>query len=326
MALPSTDLVAMRRLLFATVIAAEVLTSTGGAEESPPLKGTQTLKALTIVRTTSPYIITGTYEVPADSELTIEAGTKLAFAKDAALIIRGRLLIKGTKSAPVELFGKATGTAPWQGLRINSSPDVQIDHVNIRGAQNGIYVYSSNPVIENSVLTANIVGIYAGEYGSASHPSLKNCLITQNRQDGVVLIGSSSATIEHCTISRNGGWGIRGEYYASPSISASIISENKSGGIWCRHYTCKVTAHGSSVVRNKDYDVSNGSPETWDFSGNWWGTTNTQLLKSKGDTANLRSIRDGRDKDTSGLGEVLLSAFLEQEPANIGSSLSLAPR
>jgi hypothetical protein len=107
MALPSTDLFAMRRLLFATVIAAEILTSTGGAEESPELKGTQTLKALTIVRTTSPYLVSGTYEVPADSELTIEAGTKLAFAKDAALIIRGRLLIKGTKSAPVELFGKS---------------------------------------------------------------------------------------------------------------------------------------------------------------------------------------------------------------------------
>jgi hypothetical protein len=123
MALPSTDLFAMRRLLFATVIAAEILTSTGGAEESPELKGTQTLKALTIVRTTSPYLVSGTYEVPADSELTIEAGTKLAFAKDAALIIRGRLLIKGTKSAPVELFGKATGTATWQGLRINNFCD-----------------------------------------------------------------------------------------------------------------------------------------------------------------------------------------------------------
>lgn len=46
----------------------------------------------------------------------------------------------------------------------------------IRGAQNGIYVHSSKPVIENSVPTGHVVGIYAGEYGSSSHPSLRNCL------------------------------------------------------------------------------------------------------------------------------------------------------
>ena len=247
MAPPSTAL-AMKRLLLATVIAAEILTCSGRAEESPQLKGTQTLKAVTIVRTTSPYLVTGTYEVPAGSELTIEPGTKLAFSKDAALIIRGRLLIKATESAPVELSGKASGTATWQGLRINSSPDVQIDHVRIRGAQTGIYVHSSKPVIENSIITANIVGIYAGEYGSPSHPSLKNCLITQNREDGVVLKGSS-ATIEHCTISRNGGWGIRGEYYASPSISASIISENKNGGIWCQ--ILHLQGHGARLECGK---------------------------------------------------------------------------
>jgi hypothetical protein len=79
-------------------------------------------------------------------------------------------------------------------------------------------------------------------------------------------------------------------------------------------------------LRNKDYDVFNGSPEIWDFSENWWGVSDTQTLKSKGDTANLRSIRDGRDRDAVGLGEVTLSNFLKAEPANCGSSLSLGPR
>jgi hypothetical protein len=268
-----------KKLLFASAIAAVLLTSAGRAEESLQLKGTQAQKVMTIVRGTSPYVVTGTYEVPAESELIIEAGTKLSFAKDAALNIRGTLLIKGTKDSPVELSGKATGAGTWQGVRINRSPSTQIDYARITGAKNGICVYSCKPLIENTILTGNIVGLYAGEYGGGSQPTLKNCLITQNREDGVVLMASSAA-LERCTISRNGGWGIRGEYYASPSISWSIISENKKGGIWCWLYTCKVTAHGSSVARNKDYDVSNGSPETWDFSGNWWGTTETQILKS----------------------------------------------
>ncbi len=79
-------------------------------------------------------------------------------------------------------------------------------------------------------------------------------------------------------------------------------------------------------LRNKDYDVFNGSPEIWDFSGNWWGTSETQQLRSKGDTANLRSIGDGRDKDAVGKGEVILSNFFEREPTNCGSDLSLATR
>ena len=186
-------------------------------------------------------------------------------------------------------------------------------------------MHASKPSIDNTILANNIVGLFAGEYGSGSEPTLKNCLITQNREDGVVL-RSSSAVFEHCTISRNGGWGIRGEYYSSPSISSSIISDNKKGGVWCKLYTCKPTAHNSTFLRNSEYEVFNESPEVWDFSGNWWGANDTQILKRKGDTANLRSIRDGRDKDPTGLGEVILSNFLEAAPANCGSSLSLGPK
>ena len=105
-----------------------------------------------------------------------------------------------------------------------------------------------------------------------------------------------------------------------------MISDNKKGGFWCMLYTCKPTVHDSKFLRNGQYEVFNESPEAWDFSRNWWGTTDTGTLKSKGDTANLRSIRDGRDKDTTGLGEVILSSFLETEPADCGSSLGVAAR
>jgi Right handed beta helix region len=316
---------AKKQLLFASAIAAVLLTPSLRADESLKLKGTQVQKALTIVRSTSPYLVTGTYEVPPESELIIEAGTKLLFVKDAALNIRGTLLIKGNEKAPVELTGKATGVGSWQGVRINRSNSTQIGYAPISGAKNGIYMHASKPSIDNTILVNNMVGLYVGEYGGGSEPVLKNCLITQNREDGVVL-RVSSAAFERCTISRNGGWGIRGEYYASPSISSSIISDNKKGGIWCKLYTCKPEAHDSIFVRNGEYEVFNESPEIWDFSRKWWAPNDSQTLKSKGDTANLRSIRDGRDRDAVGLGEVVLSGFLEAEPTNCGSSLSLGPR
>ena len=67
------------------------------AGEPRQLNGTQAQKVVTLVRSTSPYIVTGTYEVPPNSELIIEAGTKVLFAKDAALNVQGTLLIKGTE-------------------------------------------------------------------------------------------------------------------------------------------------------------------------------------------------------------------------------------
>ena len=45
--------------------------------------------------------------------------------------------------------------------------------------------------------------------------------------------------------------------------------------------------------------------------------TDTPILKSKGDTVNLRSIRDGRDKDAVAKREVILSNFLEREPGEL---------
>ena len=92
---------------------------------------------------------------------------------------------------------------------------------------------------------------------------------------------ASSASLERCTLLRNGGWGIRGEYYASPSISASVISDNKKGGIWCKLYTCKPEVHDSVFLRNSQYEVFNDSPEMWDFSGNWWGSTEPRYSRAR---------------------------------------------
>jgi hypothetical protein len=86
----------------------------------------------------------------------------------------------------------------------------------------------------------------------------------------------------------------------------------------------KKVEYGVSIIRAKRSHVTrlscvtantsyfNDSPELWNFSGNWWGSNDTQILKSKGDTANLRSIRDGRDKDTTGLGELSFPTSLRR--------------
>jgi hypothetical protein len=131
-------------------------------------------------------------KVEVGKALVVEAGTKLLFAKDAALNIQGTLRINGSKDAQVELAGKATGAGFWQGVRINRSNSTRIDYARISGAKNGIYMHASKPSIENTILANNVVGLFVGEYGSASEPIVKNSLITQNHEDGVVLRASSA--------------------------------------------------------------------------------------------------------------------------------------
>ena len=158
-------------LSLGTVIAALALAIALQAAEPLKLSGTQSQKIVTLVRSTGPYLVLGTYDVPAQSELIIEAGAKLLFAKDAALSIQGTLLINGSKDAPVELTGKATGEGFWQGVRINRSDATRIDYARISGAKNGIYIHASKPSIDNTILVNNIVGLYVGKSGGVSEPS-----------------------------------------------------------------------------------------------------------------------------------------------------------
>jgi parallel beta-helix repeat protein len=308
------------------IVSSSVIGLVASAAEVLPdpleLKGTQTERVMTLKKAKTPHIITGDYSVPEGYELNIEAGTLVIFSRDSGLTVQGNLTISGTEDAPVKFAGKVTGAASWQGLRINKSPSTTISHIRISGAKNGIYVNGAKPLIENAALFGNTVGIKIGESGSASNPILRNCLITENKEDGIQLFGSK-VTIEQCTVHRNGGSGLRGEYYASPQITGSRITENKEGGLWCKLYTCKAEAHNSMILQNGKFDVFNESPEAWDFTGNWWGAQATAQLQKKGDTADLGAIRDGRDRGESGKGEVRLSGFLESEPTGIGSTLKL---
>ena len=146
-------------LSFVATILATAMTTLQAAEPRQ-LKGTQSQKVVTLVRSISPYIVTGIYEVPPDSELIVEAGTKVLFAKDAGLNIRGKLLINGNESNPVELTGKATGAGTWRGVRIDRSDATRIEHARITGAKHGLYVHACKPSINSTILASNIVGLY----------------------------------------------------------------------------------------------------------------------------------------------------------------------
>ncbi len=299
--------------------------SAQNAPDAPlELKGTQTERIVTLKKARAPHTIVADYVVPEGFELNIDPGTHITFSKNSGLSVQGKLNISGNPEAIVVFAGRGTGSASWNGININGASSATISNTRITGANVAIGIYASNSLLESVHMHGNTVGIRIGEYGSRGDATVRNCLITQNKENGVYIIGSTG-TFENCTIDRNGGWGIRGDYSASAKLSSCRITRNKQGGIWCQLYNCRVEARNSMIIDNGRYDLVNDTPANWDLSGNWWGATATAVLKKKGDTANLAAIKDGRDREQAGVGQVSLASFLDAEPAGIGSTIISGP-
>lgn len=273
------------------------------------------------------YVVRTQYHVPAGAELRIHAGTTMIAENDALLSVAGTLTVDGTRKAPVTFRGKASGRSAWKGIKIEKSDTSVIRFAEIRGAEVAVHVHHCKPTIFACMIVRNAVGVKAGAYGSGSTPHIEHCVIAENKEHGIELVGSG-AKIVRCEIRRNGGWGIRGFYYASPDIERTIISENGEGGIWCQHYECSVVAHECAIYKNSKCEMRNHGSKDWDCSRNWWGETSTRILRKQGEGANLKCIEDGLDplEETKGSGIVRLTDFLPDRPRVCGASLAEAER
>jgi parallel beta-helix repeat protein len=222
--------------------------------------------------------------------------------------VEGSLVVSGTAQKPVEFRGVEHGFGVWMGIRLSKVKDTTIKYARVFDAEIGISIVKSKPTLLGCVVANNVTGLHAGDYGAGSHPALEDCVFSFNEKHGVSLSGSG-ATITSCTISRNGGWGIFGEYYASPAVKASVITANGGGGLYCRRYECKVSVAGSVLAGNAEVDVRNESSLDWDLRGNYWGPALTKVLKG------------GQTAPPNVAGKARLDGFLEKMPENCGASM-----
>lgn len=282
------------------------------------LVGVQQEEVVTLVSSPKPYRLKGEYNVPAGKRLVIEAGARIECDKDSELSVNGSLTIDGTNAAPVRFEGRQHGYGYWKGISLREAKEAKLVHTWVTDAVTGVYVRKCQPYLQSCVLAGNGTGMKAGEYGSGSKVTIDDCVLSLNEKDGLELSGSS-ATIESTTITRNGGWGIRGEYYASPKIGKSLITKNRGGGLWCKLYDCNAEARNSAIFGNGSIEIKNESAKDWDFSGNYLGRDVARAVKAKGETVNLPMIHDG--SDTQNFGKVRISGALPDVPPTCGSSI-----
>jgi len=271
------------------------------------LSGTQKEMSRTLDDQKAPYNVTGDYFVDTGTELVVKPGVTIIFAKNTGLTVQGTLRMEGTVESPIICRSGTSGIGGWQGIKICSKAIADIEGVSISGAKVGLYLDEHVDVRKCSICK-NDIGIVA----NGNHYAFEDLYICDNRGDAVRV---GHPTLDHCTVSRNGGNGLCG--WGGCNVVGSVITKNKKAGIDCWNGGHDVVVNGSFIADNKQFDIHNGCDKTWDCKENYWGLAVTKMLEQKGDAVNLPRIYDRKDKP--GVGAVNVSEWLKEMPTDCGA-------
>lgn len=192
-----------------------------------------------------PYLIYKTIMVGAQQTLTIKEGTRLYFHRGASLIVAGRLLVQGTKAAPVIFQGDRLESfyddkpGQWGGVYTDSvevllggihfaqgSFGNQIDYAIIKNAIKGIEV---DPPVEPTIMLTisntiisnmNLFGIL----GKTTSIVGNNLVINNCGVHAIVLAFGGQYRFNHTTIANYNPYTIRNT--ASLALNNYYVNDN----------------------------------------------------------------------------------------------------
>lgn len=157
-----------------------------------------------------PYLVYADAYVDSTSSLTIDAGTKVYFRKEAGLHVEGKMLAKGTVENPILFQGDrldavyANVPDQWDGISIYpGSKNNELSNLEIKNANIGLLIGNvgdkgSAEVKLNNVKIQNMAN--AGIFAMESDIKATNCLITNCGYYAVALLVSGNYEFNHSTI------------------------------------------------------------------------------------------------------------------------------
>lgn len=158
-------------------------------------------------------------------------------------------------------------TGGYWGMRCVYSTLTMSDSLVANNLVNGVHFRDSEVEFSNNRILQNRRGLYL----QRSKGMISGNVISSNSEHGIFLEDSEGA-IQQNTISRNGRSGLR------VINSAMQMEEN-------------------NIIDNDGYAVINDGDQSVRITGNWWGTTDEQLLAAM--------IRDGEDRQDVGRVELV---------------------
>lgn len=195
----------------------------------------------------SPYIIQGNITVLSGKTLTINPCVKVKFDGNYELHVNGKLSAVGTASNNIVFTSnEAVPTIGfWNQIYFDDPSDSSssINYCRIEYAKNGVYVFTSNPPISNSVFQNNLTGI---RLRNTVLSPITNNRIENNTQYGIAMEEEGISGVPR------------------PTINNNIIKNN---GLYSVFITILgVNFNHSSVIINAEY--------------NWWGTNDPALISA----------------------------------------------
>ena len=287
----------------------------------------------------SPYIVTATVVVFPDNKLTIEPGVEVRFAGSTDLIIRGRLVARGTASNRIVFTSNSSNPSEgsWGGIDIDDSlgGNISIKFANISFAELGLTgagplnisdcVFSNNRyalgfsngkvercTFENTTFTA-----MQGSYNVISNSFFRNNRIALFNlksarvytsvfvnNDRAFVVGDGE--VRGSKIFNNGIGVDRGRYH----LFQNTIANNGIGVVFEEGAVIEY----NNIYNNTEHNIRSSLSTNKDASHNWWGTIDTAAIEE--------GIYDGRDDPLLGL--INYQPFL-QSPQDDGWRSVLLP-
>jgi outer membrane protein assembly factor BamB len=206
-------------------------------------------------------VIDGAVHVAKGVTLTIRPGTDIAFVRhdrdadglgDGTLVIEGRLIAEGTRSAPIRFHSAEAEPKPgdWLEIRVDFSKEVLLRYCEIRDSAYTLHAHFTRGLMADSHIHDNIDGCRLGE----ATFTFRNNLFENNQGKG---INFRNATVE---------------------VEHNIIRYNGSGIFLFE--TDRVT----NIHHNNIYDNGNNIRLGDFFTGtvsvrdNWWGSADPKVI------------------------------------------------
>ncbi|MCH9691036.1 MAG: hypothetical protein K0U59_03050, partial [Gammaproteobacteria bacterium] len=258
------------------------------------------------------YQMQDSVTVQEGSTLTLEPGVQINTDFETKLLVKGTLIIAGTKDVPVILGSEYCEFVDWQGIEVVVGATVNIEYAGISCAYQGVFFNGGEGSVKHSKLfdndTAIVIGMEGAEEVVAPQVIEENEI--RRNEYGIVVVSNSAPQITSNNEITDNGYGlyilgsdpsgepqIAGtvneifdtEYSISRmlNIGLSVIKSNKiadaSFGTYVLRKDKKSLDPKPIVTGNSLYDnyyanyyadyFYNPDSVTLNATGNWWGTT-----------------------------------------------------
>jgi len=250
-------------------------------------------------------IVNGDILVPPGVTLTVLPGTTVKFRRidetseqnmfgvespyypEAELIVRGRLIARGTGDETIVFTSAEVNARPkdWGAINFLGSDGNVIEHAKILFAYNGVHGHGSSATISHAEFAKCGVGVSfkkeeetkdAPWYGKPSEMTITDSRFVNNK--GGIGFRNARGRIAHNLIEDNKFFGLFAKEDSAVTVEYNEITGNKKGvylyqarGLSVRHNNIHGNAdYNVAVAEAQDYDL--------DFSGNWFGTINAAKI------------------------------------------------